>query len=143
MCNKLHEGFEFIPETDIGYKIVGRHLPTKRYDMFHPWLNDLFVFTRNKWTVWSDAFEGDGFCFFLTFEETIKCLKIAYQMDIINDTTHILNTTKIVQIKYRKGLGKFSSTEIKNSSLLFAIAKEFKIVKVFSKAKIKLAMGDT
>lgn len=137
MCNKLHEGFEFIPEEDIGYKIVGsRHLPTKRYDMFHPWVNGLFVFTRNKWTVWNENTEGDGFCFFLTFEEAIKCLKTVYH-------PHIPDAVKVVQIKYRKGLGKFPSTEIRDSCLLFAIAKEFKIVKVFSKAKIKLAMGDT
>lgn len=141
MCNKLHEGFEFIPETDIGYKIVGRHLmPKKRYDMFHPWLLDLFIYTRNKWTVWNENFDGDGFCFFLTLDEAIKCLKIAYITDDPND---LPDTVKIVQIKYRKGLGKFPSTEIRDSCLLFAIAKEFKIVKVFSKAKIKLAMGDT
>lgn len=127
MCNYLHKKHELIPEEGLGWKVVA--YKNRRYHPVMTTVYQEFGYEKDKWITFKTHLGGgEGFCFFLSYEEA--CKYVGVWSDYFPS-----ETPRIVRIEYKSGLGKhvetgIASTPITHKPIEFKIAlcKQFKII---------------
>jgi len=123
MCNfikkKAENKFRKISNEGIGWKLFtlrqGDYIPLCNYEQRYP------INTSIKWNNKKYPDSGDGFCFFRKVPKWWEDKKIPYWLTV---------NTKMVKIRYKKGLGSFTETDDYSwpKGTRFAICKEFMIL---------------
>lgn len=124
MCNKLHPKYKEIAPEGKAYKLVQWH-QTGWMMLTRPFTYDV---DTDGWVRWRPLAEERkpytlGFCFIPTLREAIKAHK-AWEKGTLN------SDTKIVEVDYKQGLGRFDEVLfISGKSVDVILAREFEIIR--------------
>lgn len=134
MCNRLYEKSEKIKKEGFGYKIFS-------LDNKNCFDETAYSKQKNNWVKWGHSFyeqtqmnkqkelihfigKENGFCFFLTKKEAMKCLN-----RLQNIYLHKFNKHKIKKIQYKEGMGKHIEYQIDGDTPFeIGLCKQFKIM---------------
>lgn len=135
MCNNLHNKYTPIKETGFGYKIFTKNLNPKiralsgffKFSKYY--IGTLYIWDKYmNYTFIPDKY-GDGFCFFLTKKEAVRCLKEYTKKRRLRSKSQDYKRMVIKKIQYFKGLGKQIEDHMVQGSYLITLCKQFKILR--------------